>query len=334
MTNVLVIDAGGGAGRLLELVLSGELKAVGEPVPPSLALETIRRTHPDLVLLEVREGVASDASARVVERIMSDEPRPIVLVVRSAAARQLAFGLLEAGALDVIFLEDRPEPDAVKALRKQLKLLASVQVVRHPRGRKRRTSSMLPVVRPDYHLVAVASSLGGPRALLELLQDIPSGFSAPVVLCQHITPGFSDDLARWLQAETGHRVHEAIHGQRLVKGEFFVAPSHLHLMVTAGGVARLDDGLPVGGFKPSCDLLLQSVAQSFGPRAVGVVLTGMGADGARGLKAIRDAGGHTIAQDKATSVVFGMPGQAVALGAAEQVLPLDAIGAQLVEWVS
>ncbi|MFZ5445757.1 MAG: CheB methylesterase domain-containing protein, partial [Myxococcota bacterium] len=192
----------------------------------------------------------------------------------------------------------------------------------------------LPVVRPAFFVVAVASSLGGPRALAELLRDLPDDFPAPVVLCQHITPGFSDDLARWLEAETGHRVHEATDGQRLVKSECFLAPSHLHMLVQPSGVLRLDDGAPVGGFKPSCDLLLKSVAQSFSSRAVGVVLTGMGRDGAQGLKAIREAGGHTIAQDEATSVVFGMPGAAVALGAAERVLPLDEIGDQLVRWVS
>ena len=128
-------------------------------------------------------------------------------------------------------------------------------------------------------------------------------------------------------------MHEATHGQRLVKGEFFVAPSHVHLVVSPGGTIKLDDGPPVGGFKPSCDLMLKSAAQSFGAKAIGVVLTGMGSDGAQGLKDIRSAGGHTIAQDKETSVVFGMPGRAVALGAAEVVLPLDRIAEQLVRWV-
>lgn len=331
---VLVVDAGGGAGRLLEPVLSDELRPVAAPIAPALALESIRRFDPNLVLVEVTETKDGGAeSLRLVERIMSDLPRPIVLVVRSTNAKHLAFGLLDAGALEVVSLTDNPDSEALRKLRKQLVLLTSVKVVRHPRGRKRRTASVLPMVRPDYPLVAVAASLGGPRALADLLGDLPQGFGAPVVICQHITPGFSDDLARWLQAETGHRVHEAAHGQRLVKGEFFVAPSHVHLIVTPGGIVKLDDGPAVGGFKPSCDLMLKSVAQSFGSKAIGVVLTGMGSDGAQGLKEVRAAGGHTIAQDKESSVVFGMPGQAVALGAAEIVLPLDHIGEQLVRWV-
>ncbi|MFT3708883.1 MAG: chemotaxis protein CheB [Archangium sp.] len=331
---VLVVDSGGGAAALLKPVLDRELVNLGD-FSTGIALEAIRKHEPQLVIVEVRDATSLNAHdvVRVVERVMSDHPRPIVLVVRSPAARQIAFGLLDAGALDVISLEQNPTDAELRALRKQLVLLSSVRVVRHPRGRKRRTSSSIPVMRPEFQLVAIAASLGGPKALAEVLEDIPSGFGAPVVICQHITPGFSDDLARWLASETGHRVHEATDGQRLVKGEFFVAPSHLHLLVTAGGTIKLDDGAPVGGFKPSCDLMLRSVAQTFGSRGIGVVLTGMGSDGARGLKELRAAGGHTIAQDKETSVVFGMPGQAVALGAAEVVLPIDEIGEQLARWV-
>lgn len=332
---VLVVDSGGGAAALLKPVLEGELKNLGD-YAPALALDAIRRFEPQLVLVEVRDPASGSMGdvVRVVERVMSDQPRPIVLVVRSPSARQIAFGLLDAGALDVISLEENPQPAAIKALRKQFVLLTSVRVVRHPRGRKRRTSSSIPVMRPDFQVVAIAASLGGPKALAEVLEDLPAGFGAPVLICQHITPGFSDDLARWLASETGHRVHEASDGQRLVKGEFFVAPSHLHLLVTSGGTIKLDDSAPVGGFKPSCDLMLRSVAQTFGNRGIGVVLTGMGSDGARGLKDLRAAGGHTIAQDKETSIVFGMPGQAVALGAAELVLPIDQIGEQLSRWVA
>lgn len=330
--SVLLVDTSGTAGARYGRVIKGELSAAGDPVPPSLALEAARRLEPQLLLVEV-VGPSPEV-LRLVERVMSDSPRPIVLLVTSPSARQAAFELLDAGALDVVSVPEQLTPEIEATLRKQLVLLSSISIVRHPRGRKRRTSAGLPMVRPDYFVVAIAASLGGPKALAEVLADLPQDFPAPVVICQHITPGFSDDLARWLAQETGHRVHEATDGQRLVKSEFFVAPSHLHLIVSPSGLLRLDDNPPLGGFKPSCDLLLRSVAQSFSKRAIGVVLTGMGRDGARGLQEIRKAGGHTIAQDKASSVVFGMPGEAVALGAAEQVLPLDDIGAQLVRWVS
>lgn len=331
-TPVLLVDTSGASGQRYESLFQGTLALVTAPLAPALALDAVRRFDPRLVAIDVSE--ASPDVVKLVERVMSDVPRPIVLLVSSASARQAAFPLLDAGALEVLLVPERVDGATSAALRKQLTLLASVQVVRHPRGRKRRTSTSLPSVKPNYFVVAVAASLGGPRALAELLLDLPADFPAPVVICQHITPGFSDDLARWLAAETGHRVHEATDGQRLVKSEFFIAPSHLHMVVQPTGTLRLDDGPPQGGFKPSCDLLLKSVAQSFSSRAIGVVLTGMGRDGAQGLKAIREAGGHTIAQDEASSVVFGMPGEAVALGAAEQVLALDDIAAQLGRWVA
>ncbi|MDP3155004.1 MAG: CheB methylesterase domain-containing protein [Archangium sp.] len=327
----LLVDTSGTAAARLGWVFEGELTRAGDATPPSLALELVRRVNPKLLLIEVVD--ASTEVLRLVERVMSDAPRPIVLLVASPVARQAAFALLDAGALEVVSIPLTHDAKAESALRKHLVLLSSISVVRHPRGRKRRTSAGLPMIRPDYSVVAIAASLGGPKALLEVLADLPADFPAPVVICQHITPGFSDDLARWLASETGHRVHEAAEGQRLVKSEFFIAPSHLHLTVSPSGVMRLEDGPPLGGFKPSCDLLLRSVAQSFSNRAIGVVLTGMGRDGARGLEEIRKAGGHTIAQDRASSVVFGMPGEAVSIGAAELVLPLDDIGAQLVKWL-
>lgn len=330
--SALLVDTSGQGGARYGWVFRGELTPAGDPVPPSLALEAVRRLDPDLLLIEVMS--ASPEVLQLVERVMSDSPRPIVLLVASPAARLAAFALLDAGALDVVSVPAALDVPTEAGLRKQLLLLSSVSVVRHPRGRKRRTSTGLPMVRPDYAVVAIAASLGGPKALAEVLADLPPDFPAPVVICQHITPGFSDDLARWLAQETGHRVKEAADGQRLVKSEFFIAPSHLHLIVNPSGLLRLDDNAPIGGFKPSCDLLLRSVAQSFGAKAIGVVLTGMGRDGAKGLGEIRKAGGHTVAQDRATSVVFGMPGEAVSLGAAELVLPLDQIGAQLVRWLA
>lgn len=328
---VLLVDSLGATARRLEPLFRRELTLVAEPAPPALALELVKRHDPSLVLIDVAGSAAE--LLKLVERIMSDRPRPIALLVESPAERKTAFGLLDAGALELVQVPEALDAPTVAALRKQLLLLASVPVVRHPRGRKRRTSAGIPAVKPDFPVVAIAASLGGPRALAVLLADLPRGLRAPFVICQHITQGFSDDLAHWLQAKTGHRVHEAVDGQRLVKGEFFIAPGDRHLLVQASGVVRLDDGAAVGGFKPSCDLLLGSVAQNFGVKAIGVVLTGMGRDGARGLKAIRAAGGHTIAQDEATSVVFGMPGEAVALGAAEKVLPLDEVGEQLVRWL-
>ena len=213
--SALLVDTSGTASARYGWVFQKEVTSAGQAVPPSLALEAVRKLDPQVLLIEVVE--ATGEVLRLVERVMSDLPRPIVLLVGSAAARQAAFALLDAGALDVISVPAHIDAAGENTLRKQLLLLSSISVVRHPRGRKRRTSAGLPMVRPDYWVVAIAASLGGPKALAEVLADLPQDFPAPVVICQHITPGFSDDLARWLAHETGHRVHEAIDGQRLVK---------------------------------------------------------------------------------------------------------------------
>ncbi len=162
---------------------------------------------------------------------------------------------------------------------------------------------------------------------------IPPGFRAPIAVCQHISDGFTGGLASWLASETSRPVLEAEDGQWLVPGAVFVAPSRAHLLVTSDGKVRLDDGPPLAGFRPSCDALLQSAARAFERQAIGVVLTGMGRDGARGLKEIRDRGGHTIAQHESSCVVYGMPQEAVELGAAEAVLPLEQIAPALIRWV-
>ncbi|MEW6432455.1 MAG: chemotaxis protein CheB [Myxococcota bacterium] len=328
---VLLSEVTGALSTRLPELFDAQLVSAGPAVRPQQLLETVRKLEPDLVLVELA-GPPADVQ-KAIEQVMAEAPVPVLLVVHSAAQRQTAFSMLGVGALDVMQLPQRLDAAALSALRKQIVLLAQVTVVKHPRGRRRRTSTRLPALRPAYPVVAVAASLGGPRALAELLAAVPQGFGAPIVVCQHITPGFSDDLARWLAAETGLRVHEGADGQPLVKGEVFIAPAHLHMHVTPGGALKLDDGPAVGGFKPACDVLLRSVGQAFGPRAIGVVLTGMGRDGAKGLKEIRARGGHTVAQDEASCVVFGMPKEAIAAGGVEKVLPLAQIAPQLVRWV-
>jgi two-component system chemotaxis response regulator CheB len=181
--------------------------------------------------------------------------------------------------------------------------------------------------------VAIAASLGGPRALSQMLSMLPRELSAPVCICQHISEGFTQGLAQWLSAETGHGVEEAREGELLEPGTIYVAPSLYHFRVMNQGRVALDPGPPIQGFRPSCDALLESVANAFGRRAIGVILTGMGRDGASGLRMIRENGGRTIAQDEASCVVWGMPGEAVELGAAQTVLPLEKIASTLVKWV-
>lgn len=329
---VVLVQCTGILAPYLDALCVGPLSLACAPVQPARLLDVVRDREPGVVLVEMAEP--STEIRRAIEAVMAERPVPMLLVVGHASQRQAALGLLAAGALDVVELPPRLDSAALEGLRRQIALLAKVSVVKHPRGRRRKTASQVTALRPSYPVVAVAASLGGPRALAELLGGVPRSFGAPIVVCQHLTPGFSDDLARWLEAETGLRVHEAVDGQPLVKGEVFIAPAHRHMLVTPIGALKLDDGPPVGGFKPACDVLLKSVALAFGARAIGVVLTGMGRDGANGLKEIRARGGRTVAQDEASCVVFGMPKEAIAAGAVERVVPLGQIAALLARWVS
>jgi two-component system chemotaxis response regulator CheB len=162
---------------------------------------------------------------------------------------------------------------------------------------------------------------------------LPKNFPAPVCICQHISNGFTEGLTQWLGSETPLRVVEANDGEEMVPGSVYIARSGTHLVVRSKGRLALDPSPPVRGFRPSCDVLLTSAAEAFGTRTLGVILTGMGRDGARGLKEIRERGGRTIAQDRATCAVYGMPKEAVRIGAAEEVLPLEQIAPTLIQWV-
>jgi two-component system, chemotaxis family, protein-glutamate methylesterase/glutaminase len=307
------------------------LQRVGGRVTAAGLISSVRAHAPHVVLVHV-DGPSFELT-QAIELTMAECPVPMLLVAAGGGPRQAAMALLAAGALDVIHLPTEFDAPTLDSLEKTLALLSTVKVVKHPRGLKSRAVARPTTTRREAQMVAIAASLGGPKALASVLAGLPRPFGAPICVCQHITAGFSDDLARWLAAETGHQVTEAIEDQTLEPGWVYVAPSGVHFTVTPSGRAHLEHGAPVGGFVPSCDVLLRSIAASFGPRAIGVVLTGMGRDGANGLNEMRLRGGRTIAQDEETSVVWGMPREAIDLGAAEVVLPLTAIAAQLLMWV-
>jgi len=325
---VLIIERSGRVSKNARALYQGGVIEAAPPADPALMLEQVQRHTPDVVVVDLEDAPLEAVAA--IETVMAEHPVPMVVVTEGRTQKQHAIRALAAGALEIAALDS---PDAWRALQRQVLFLAKVKVVKHVKGRKRKPKDGPGSAPAGHPVVAVAASLGGPKALARLIGALPKDFAAPMVMCQHITPGFADDLARYLAVETRHDVVEAGSGMKLEPSRFYVAPSDTHTLVRADGTLELDPGPAVGGFRPSCDVLLKSCANAFGAHAIGVVLTGMGRDGARGLKEIRGKGGHTIAQDQATSVVFGMPGESIALGAAEVVLPLDQIAGQLVKWV-
>lgn len=309
-----------------------EVVEVGPPTPLSRLHERVKWGQPAIVIVDLKDVDAEDLK-NALERLMAEHPVPVLLVAAPGAQHQVAIAGLAAGALDVVELPPHQSQEFWTRFRRQLDLLIRIRVPPPSKRSRKKAREAAAAKKPDTPLVAIAASLGGPKALRTLLTALPAPFPTPVVICQHITSGFTHDLARWLASETRRPVIEAAETVPLEPGMIYIAPSDAHMVVRPGPVIELDNRPPVGGFRPSCDLLLRSAAEVYGSLAIGAVLTGMGRDGAKGLQAIRLAGGHTLAQDKATSVVFGMPAEAIALGAAEKVLPLEAIADQLARWV-
>jgi two-component system, chemotaxis family, protein-glutamate methylesterase/glutaminase len=305
----------------------GVLAPSGSVLAFAEALEGVQRLHPDVVLVDLSGPDALQAVARV----MAERPVPLLALHPGLLSDADAFQALVSGAVEVVPRPAEPGLDFWQTVGRKLMLLAEVRVSRPVQGQSKPVRP--PAAEAPFPLVAIASSLGGPKALSVLLKTLPADFPAPVCICQHISEGFTEGLAQWLGSSCQLRVSEAAEGDTMAPGRVYIAPSGAHLKVRLGGTLSLDSGPPVRGFRPSCDVLLMSAAETFGTRVLGVILTGMGRDGARGLKEIRDRGGRTIAQDKATCAVYGMPKEAVRLGAAEEVLPLDRIGPTLTQWV-
>ncbi|MBZ4421875.1 chemotaxis protein CheB [Myxococcus sp. RHSTA-1-4] len=292
------------------------------------ALTAVQRHFPDVVLVDLSARESLDA----IELVMVERPVPVLALHPGVLSGQDAFQALALGALDVMERPASPGADFWASVSRRLVMLAQVKAVRQVSTRPAQKAPREDAP-PPFPLVAIAASLGGPKAVAQVLRMIPRGFPAPIAYCQHISEGFTEGLAHWLAMETALRVKEADDAVVMEPGTVYIAPSGSHLLVRPEGRLELDSGPALRGFRPSCDMLLTSAGEAFGSRCIGVILTGMGRDGARGLKEIRERGGRTIAQDEGTSVVWGMPREAVQLGAAQEVLPLDRIGPTLVSWV-
>lgn len=296
------------------------------------AVEKAEKLKPDLIIMDINMPVMSGMEA--IERIMASNPTPILVVTANASQRVL-FQALEHGALDLV-LKQQVWPSGEKeqaGFREKIRLLSGIRVIRHVAGKLTRLKEAQGVAAREKHLVAVAGSTGGPQALHRLLSALPADFPAPVLVVQHMAYGFSHGLVNWLDGECPLEVRLASHGDPLEPGRVLLAPDGVHMTVGKSGAVVLEDSEPVSGQRPSATVLFRSVAKAFGSRAVGVVITGMGKDGAEGLRDIYECGGMTIAQDEQTSLVFGMPRAAAELGVVQAVLPLDEIPQALLQAV-
>lgn len=328
---VLIVDDSPVAREVLRSVLEADagIRVVGMAGTGREAIELTEQLRPDLVTMDlVMPGMDG---METTERIMARRPTPI-LFFSAFFGREGEYSrsdALAAGALDIVdkpaqILDSRWQL-AAGALVQKIKSLARVPVITHLHGRKKqdvgRESEVIASVRRPTKVVAIGASTGGPKVLDDLLPSLPHDYSPAVVVVQHLADGF---MAGWLAA-LGQRcaltLKVAENGDRLQPGRILFAPSSAHLTVLPGGRVRIDEGVIAGGVCPSVDVTFTTIADAYGAAAAGVLLTGMGTDGAAGLLAIRHAGGTTMVQDEASCVVFGMPRAAINLEAAQSILP-------------
>ncbi len=323
--------------RLVELLGSDpDLEVVGEGDDGKKAIELCHGLRPDVMTLDMMLPVMTGLAAT--EYIMAYCPTPILIVSASTNRGELfrTYDALAAGAVDVLEKPGEHEvaDDWEQRLLYTVKLVSRIKVITHLRGkiggRARVPGGPTPPLdpltnRPPCAAVAIGVSTGGPAAIQQILRDLSPRFSLPILLVIHIGEPFGAALAEWLDAQSALRVRYAIDGEPLPpagQGRVIMAPPDFHLILR-GGRLRLISTAERHSCRPSVDVLFESLAPELGNRAAACLLTGMGKDGASGLLEVRRAGGITLAQDEATSVVFGMPREAILLGAAERVLPLE-----------
>jgi two-component system chemotaxis response regulator CheB len=314
------------------LELDGDITVVGQAAGAIEAIAIVDAVGPDVVTLDL--GIPDGGGEHAIEQIMAHRPTPI-LVLSAAVTHPSSAPAVEAlvaGAIEALPKPVRWTPADEQQLRARVRSLRGVTVLRHPRGRLARSAaarvpdhrSALPVARTDGNrVVAIAASTGGPAALAEVLSGL-GGIGAPVLVIQHLHPDFVDGLVAWMERVSALPVKLARDGEALVSDTVYISPGGVHMRLAAE--RRIALGIaPATLHRPSANELFLSVARHAGTDGVGVLLSGMGDDGAVGLLEIRKAGGLTIAQDESTCAVYGMPRAAQRLGAVMEMLPLERI---------
>lgn len=337
-TRVLIVEDSPVMQRLLERAINSDprLSVVGVAGDADQALSLLRSARPDVVSMDIRLPRVN--GLELTRIIMREYPLPIVVVAADVDDSTLAISMnaLKAGALTVV---EKPKGtaqtnwnDVSHQLCTQLYIMSKVKVVRQRNKEQKNSAASRPISflqQPGgFQVVGIGASTGGPGSLANVLGFLLPAFPLPILVVQHIGAPFVEGFAHWLSSVVSLPVEMAAAGESLTPGRIYVAPANRHLLAERGKII-LRDGSSRGGQKPAVDRLFESLAASYGEAAIGILLTGMGEDGARGLLALREAGGYTIAEDESTAVVWGMPGSAVRLGAAVEQLPAALIGRRI-----
>lgn len=349
---VLVVDDSVLSREMLVEIISQdeEIQIVGQASNGRDAVDEVLRLKPDIVTMDIEMPIMNGFDA--LERIMATSAVP-VLVISSRGDAGTAYSAVSKGALEVIS-KSEIDPENPDQLVQKIKLLSRVKVITHLRAgqsrsevpeaikpSERQVQSITPIQsrqpgaarQQPFRVVAIASSTGGPKALSELLPEFPAHFPCPIVIAQHISDGFISGLVDWLAKLAPMNVKVGEDGEPLLAGTIYMSPSEKHMKILPDRKLQLVNRSPGDLYHPSCDLLLSSAAAAYGAGCIGVILTGMGSDGASGMEKIKALGGLTIAQDEKSSAIFGMPKVAIERGCIDKVLPLDQIAEKIMNLV-
>lgn len=337
MINVLIVDDSATARQYLTHIINSDpnMRVIGNACDGEEALELARREKPDVITMDINMPKMNGLEAT--RRIMEEIPTPIIIVTASWDVRdvQTTFLAMEAGALVALErpagINDPNYEKNVKEFTQTIKLLSEVKVVKRWPKKYIRDVSRAKLVTElkkdtaEVKLIAIGASTGGPLVIHTILSRLPKEFTAPILIVQHMLPGFVQGFVDWLTQASNYIVRVASHGEYPTPGHAYVAPDRFHMGVEMNGQILLSKDEVENNLRPSVSYLFRSVARAYGKNAIGVLLTGMGKDGAKELKMMKDSGAITIVQDKESSIVYGMPGEAVNINAATYILSPEEI---------
>lgn len=335
---VIVVDDSPTARDLLVGILSNSsgIQVVGTGSNGEEAIRLVQRLRPDVVTMDIRMPIMDGLEAT--RQIMRELPTPIVIISGSMQKPDvdLTFKALRAGALTALTKPGLEDADHCAHIVQTVRLMSEVHVVKHwhkpePESKvapaqlaqdQKQLSSLgvIDIQTLDVRVIGIASSTGGPSALASVLGSLPKDFPIPVVVVQHVSAGFAPGLADWLDTQTPLSVEVAAHGDPIRPGLVQIAPDDYHMRVTEIGTIELSKAPPYKGLRPSANHLFDSLAKNYGSKSVGVIMTGMGDDGAEGILSMHRAGAMTVAQDEKSCVVYGMPREAVIRNAIDRIL--------------